>query len=548
MLFVNLIPRNYDLPYAERNFITPEFRADIQKALECRHAPMLFDSLRFYNRWFARTDYRSYLDLDIQSFLCQIPIFFVTTDQVGERHSIPLVGREMEITVPISEVPYDDQDFECIKENLKLFRKRAKNYNILDEEKALDARRQEEEEEENDPCPEEPPVAELKNVCVHQISDLLGAYQSGYPLKLGRPSLYKPRIFIWLDKIWDYTHRDDIGDRLAEERFYALLAQVVLHELMHALMDVNQDPDYRKNVERSPFNYHTSQLYRLREESLAEALSLVLVREVISESMWDYLLSNTRQNSMPYRLGADYADECLLEKAVNNWMDTKERSNRFGREGRTWNRQLYPLCIDHMDHWERAGMIRQFRCNKRPYPLCVDDQMDPRERAYIIRQFRLNKRPYPLCVDWCDYVMSGVRLEISQLRLYEEGFWSENVYRYRESLDTTKTILYTAKGLVLQVIRDYMEEHQGITRSELKEAFPANPRAYIAPLIDYPESNVFKVRYEYETERPVCDDCILQCSDGQVAVCDYWSLESMPNFVEHARKLGFKIKTYSKSW
>lgn len=548
MLFVNLIPRNYDLPYAERNFITPEFRADIQKALECRHSPMLFDSLRFHNRWFARIDYRSCLDLDIQSFLCQIPIFFVTTDQVGEKHSIPLVGREMEITVPVSEVPYDDQDFECIKENLKLFRKRAKNYNILDEEKALDARRLEEEEEENDPCPEEPPVSKLKNVCVHQISDLLGAYQSGYPFKLGRPSLYKPRIFIWLDKIWDYTHRDDIGDPLAEERFYALLAQVVLHELMHALMDVNQDPDYRKNVERSPFNYHTSQLYRLREESLAEALSLVLVREVISESMWDYLLSNTRQNSMPYRLGADYADECLLEKAVNNWMDTKERSNRFGREGRTWNRQLYPLCIDHMDHWERACMISLFRLNKRPYPLCVDEQMDSSERAYMIRLFRLNRRPYPLCVDWCDYVMSGVRLEISQLRLYEEGFWSENVYRYRESLDSTKTILYTAKGLVLQVIRDYMEEHQGITRCELKEAFPANLSADYVTLIDYPESNVFKAKGLHETGRPVYDDCILQCSDGQVAVCDYWSLVSMPNFVEHARMLGFKIKTYSKPW
>lgn len=519
MLFVNLIPRNYDLPYAERNFITPEFRADIQKALECRHSPMLFDRLRFHNRWFARTDYRSYLDLDIQSFLCQIPIFFVTSDQVGERHSIPLVGREMEITVPVSEVPYDDQDFECIKENLKLFRKRAKNYNILDEEKALDARRLEKEEEENDPCPEEPPVSELKNVCVHQISDLLGAYQSGYPFKLGRPSLYKPRIFIWLDKIWDYTHRDDIGDRLAEERFYALLAQVVLHELMHALMDVDQDPDYRKNVERSPFNYHTSQLYRLREESLAEALSLVLVREVISESMWDYLLSNTRQNSMPYRLGADYADECLLEKAVNNWMDTKERSNRFGREGRTWNRQLYPLCIE---------------------------QMDPSERAYMIRLFRLNRRPYPLCVDWCDYVMSGVRLEGSQLRLYEESFWSENVYRYRESLDSTKTILYTAKGLVLQVIKDYMEEHQGITRSELKEAFSSGLNADYVTLIDYPETNAFKE--SYENGRPVYDDCIFQCSDGQVAVCDYWRLESMTNFVEHARKLGFKIKTYSKPW
>lgn len=474
MLFVNLTLDNYDQPYALRKFLTPEFRADIQKALGCRNLWHYYCTLFF--------DYYRYdhCHPDLQSLLCQIPIFFVTTDQVGERDSIPLVGRNMEVTIPDHQMPYDEMTLEGLKETPELPPEREEDFDQRRIKEAEEARRLHEEG-----LRDRGRAARERNkiVCVQPILDLLGVYVSAYSHGSSGLADYEPRIFIWVDKIWSYTHKEEPDKHLAVEKFYALLDQVVLHELMHALMDTRLSlrPYDRHYRAQSPFSYDTSQLYRLREESLAEALSLVLVREVVTEPMWDYLLSNTRGNSMPYQLGADYADEELLERAVENWMDTKS--------------------------WDRDRLCK------------------------------------PLYDDWCDYVFSGTRLDRSQLEVYEEGFWSGKAYRYRESLDSTETILYTEEGLVLQVIKDYMEEHQGITRSELMEAFPSSNDEDYDILIDYPETKEFKCPGYTQSVR---DDRILQCSDGQVAVSGYWKRESMTNFVEHARKLGFKIKTFFK--
>ncbi|OFR34348.1 hypothetical protein HMPREF2890_06005 [Porphyromonas sp. HMSC065F10] len=474
MLFVNLIPWNCDLPSELREFLTPEFRADMQKALEYERSPMSW--CYHYSRFFEYYCY-DYHHPDLQSLLCQIPILFVTTDQVGERHSIALVGREMEVTIPDHQMPYDEMTLKGLKETLELPPEREEDF---DQRQINEA---EEDRERN------------KIVCVQPILDLFGVYVSAYSHGSGSLADYEPRIFIWVDKIWNYTHKEEPDERLAVEKFHALLDQVVLHELMHALMDTRLYLDwyYLQYHPQSPFSYDTTQLYRLREESLAEALSLVLVREVVPEPMWDYLLSNTRGNSLPYRLGADYVDEELLERAVGNWMAAKNKADIFG-------------------------------CNS----LCN-----------------------PLYDDWCDYVFSGTRLDLSQLRLYEEGFWGfwfGEAHRYRESLGSTETILYTEEGLVLQVIKDYMEEHQGITRRELMEVFPSDLNDDYVTMIDYPETNGFQDKKDDKYIRSVYDDRILQCSDGQVAVCDYWSFESMPRFVKHARKLGFKIKTYPKPW
>lgn len=468
MLFVNLIPFDSSFPYDLRGLGAPDFQADIQRAFMHEHSPMLWSyCLLCVFDYYCYDYYRS----DLQSLLCQIPIFIVTTDQVGERHRIPLVGREMEVTIPDHQMPYEEMTLKGLKETPELPPEREEDF---DQRKIKEA---EEDRERN------------KIVCVHPILDLLGVYVSAYPHGSGDLADYEPHIFIWVDKIWSYAHKEEPDIILVRKKFYALLDQVVLHELMHAFMDTRLYPDpydWQYHAQ-SPFSYDTSQLYRLREESLAEALSLVLVREVVTEPMWDYLLSNTRGNSLPYRLGADYADEELLRSALLNWMEAKETADCPG-------------------------------CNN----LCN-----------------------PLYDDWCDYVFSCARLDRSQLEVYEMGFRSENVYRYRESLDSTKTILYTDEGLVLQVIKDYMEEHQGITRSELMEAFPSSNDEDFDILIDYPETKEFKCS---GCRQSVRDDRILQCSDGLVAVCDYGDSPSMPNFVEHARKLGFKIKTYPKAW
>ena len=37
------------------------------------------------------------------------------------------------------------------------------------------------------------------------------------------------------------------------------------------------------------------------------------------------------------------------------------------------------------------------------------------------------------------------------------------------------------------------------------------------------------------------DDFLVDCTDGKLYLCSFWHIESMLHFVDHARKLGFKI-------
>lgn len=216
MLFVNLVFLNYYLPYELREFLTPEFRSDIQKALDHRRSRKLFGSVWSfcYNDYYHKLD-----DPDLQSLLCQIPILFVTTDQVGERHWIPLVGREMEVTIPDHQMPYEEMTLKGLKETPELPPEREEDFDQKQIKETEEAR------ERN------------KIVCVQPILDLFGVYVSACSHRSGGLADYEPRIFIWVDKIWNYTHKEEPDERLAVEKFHALLDQVVLHELMHALMD-----------------------------------------------------------------------------------------------------------------------------------------------------------------------------------------------------------------------------------------------------------------------------------------------------------------------
>ena len=120
-------------------------------------------------------------------------------------------------------------------------------------------------------------------------------------------------IFLWIDHIHDASNN--------HVSFEALLTFVLLHELMHLMMDVFDENEFGIIGEGNLKDL--GQLYGyFREESLANALALHLCDSTGNEALAYSILEHFVQNqTIPYQTGLLYKD--LFEKAVKNWMKCK---------------------------------------------------------------------------------------------------------------------------------------------------------------------------------------------------------------------------------
>ena len=120
-------------------------------------------------------------------------------------------------------------------------------------------------------------------------------------------------IFLWIDHIHDASNN--------HVSFEALLTFVLLHELMHLMMDVFDENEFGIIGEGNLKDL--GQLYGyFREESLANALALHLCDSTGNKALAYSILEHFVQNqTIPYQTGLLYKD--LFEKAVKNWMKCK---------------------------------------------------------------------------------------------------------------------------------------------------------------------------------------------------------------------------------
>ena len=120
-------------------------------------------------------------------------------------------------------------------------------------------------------------------------------------------------IFLWIDHIHDASNN--------HVSFEALLTFVLLHELMHLMMDVFDENEFGIIGEGNLKDL--GQLYGyFREESLANALALHLCDSKGNKALAYSILEHFVQNqTIPYQTGLLYKD--LFEKAVKNWMKCK---------------------------------------------------------------------------------------------------------------------------------------------------------------------------------------------------------------------------------
>ena len=123
-------------------------------------------------------------------------------------------------------------------------------------------------------------------------------------------------IFLWIDHIHDASNN--------HVSFEALLTFVLLHELMHLMMDVFDENEFGIIGEGNLKDL--GQLYGYsREESLANALALYLCdatgNDALVYSILDYFVEG---QTTPYQTGLLYIEKDLLKKAVTNWMKCKK--------------------------------------------------------------------------------------------------------------------------------------------------------------------------------------------------------------------------------
>ena len=189
-----------------------------------------------------------------------IPIYLVTTNQSTHRIPFQEMGQTIYVDVP------EDRFADCLLDP---------RYPVSDDV-----------------------IKSNSEKCV--ISDLLGVYVSQFKSKSSTGfAEKKSEIFLWVDKIGDYD-------------YIPLIRQVLVHELAHAIMDVEYpffNPDY----------------HLFREESLANALSLYIMGKIYKHDSNNYkfLVEFVSMQPLQYALGLLYNDKLTITSAMSRWMEIK---------------------------------------------------------------------------------------------------------------------------------------------------------------------------------------------------------------------------------
>lgn len=237
--------------------------------------------------------------------LKEIPIFLVTKQERQKKFTIGYFGHKDDVTVP------PDEMLRVLPNDVD---------SILDEVNHM-----EENEQADKPGND---IARISSI------DLWGIYTREYP-QSGAYGIEDshPRIFIWVDKILEYVNED-------RHKFQVLSAQVILHELAHAMMDINIAGVYRSSFNRAAFS---PSFYSLKEESLANAISLSLLESHIDTADMDFIKNVIKQQPFEYALGLDYYEgvKPSIPYSVRNWIHLKESMNYSQAVVREWVKYVY---------------------------------------------------------------------------------------------------------------------------------------------------------------------------------------------------------------
>ena len=120
--------------------------------------------------------------------------------------------------------------------------------------------------------------------------DTLGAYCFG-------DTQNGPHIELYISEIQNETNSNDI-------KYKWLFTKVLLHELGHATLDIN---NYRYGKHKRP-SLPSNDFFKWREESMANAVALQIIKESGNKSFYKYAKKYMLSQPLEYALGAKIKD------------------------------------------------------------------------------------------------------------------------------------------------------------------------------------------------------------------------------------------------
>jgi hypothetical protein len=102
--------------------------------------------------------------------------------------------------------------------------------------------------------------------------------------------------------------------------------------------------------------------------------------------------------------------------------------------------------------------------------------------------------------------------------------------------------IYGKNRLVLAVIREYVEEHPGITLANLSKAFPKELQGW-SGCFDTIENAKHLADSTGHKRHFLKPDETIELNDSQIAVSSQWGIGNIGRFLENAKKLGVSIST-----
>lgn len=323
------------------------------------------------------------------NIVSMIPIYLVTKAQSMKELTVSYFGHKEEVTVPMEIFPYElpgtvDDVLASISSG---------KYNRNKEVKDLYGGNQDEDT--------------ITSSCI----DYFGLYVRKSP-STGTFGIDQshPRIFIWVDRIYDYVH----GDR---HKYEIVTTLSILHELAHAMMDINLTGSFSKvaSINHDAFFY-------LKEESLAEAIALTLIKPHISDDDWHFVVSLKQGRPFEYALGLEYLDKNFLVKSVGEWLRVKETGEYAQNIAELWIRYIYAFA--HHDFGQLELLDRGMRY---PEVLC-------RYPANTGRFYRTLTAPIKIIKDYVKEHPMTTRAQLHELFPYDINPHFESVINYPEHM------------------------------------------------------------------------------------------------------------------
>lgn len=119
----------------------------------------------------------------------------------------------------------------------------------------------------------------------------------------------------------------------------------------------------------------------------------------------------------------------------------------------------------------------------------------------------------------------------------------------RSTRDTTRYAfngrVYTKKGLVYAVVKNYVDGRPNITRGDLKRVFDKSLQGSLG-VVENVELAKRRGDAEYRVRFFTDEDKILHLADGDMVVCTQWGIMNIPRFLAVAEQLGYQIKAIKR--